>query len=132
MKYTINTQKDRQGKGMSKCFALVFLTALPVLTQAQQVPKPQKFSDVVHLGIDIIQGVIALGWIFLVMGFVYGVYKFLANFNDEKAREDGKRLLVWSLIGSAILLGVYGILGMLNNSVSGGSFGIPLLTPPAP
>jgi hypothetical protein len=129
---SMSLSKNKIQKALRALLAVLMVSLPGIAFAVVAVPKPQKFSEVISLGISVVQGIIGLGWVFLVAGFIYGAYKFLANFDDEKAREEDKRLLVWSLIGTAVLLGIYGILIMLHNSTSNAAFGIPQLSPPAP
>ena len=105
---------------------------LPVVVTAQVTP-PSDFRGVVELVLRFLQGLTAVAWIFLFFFFIYGVLKFLMNFDDERTREEGKRSMVFTLVATAVLFMVWGIITFLMNSVFGtGTFGIPFLTAPQP
>ena len=51
--------------------------------------------------------------------FVWGVVQFIARASNEKAREDGKRHIIWGLIGLAVIVGVWGIVGLITDTICG-------------
>lgn len=51
--------------------------------------------------------------------FLYGVMKFVQNQDNETAQEEGKRHMLWGIIGLAIMVSVYGILNFINSFVLG-------------
>ena len=55
--------------------------------------------------------------------FVWGVFEFIANAGDETKRGEGKKAIMWGLIGLVIIFGAYGIINLAL-----GTFGIPLIT----
>lgn len=42
--------------------------------------------------------------------FLWGVFQFIANADSEEGRGDGRRHILWGIIGMVIMLGVYAIL----------------------
>lgn len=56
--------------------------------------------------------------------FIWGGFKFIANAGDETKRSEGKRAIMWGLIGLVIIFGVYGIL-----NIALGAFNLRQLTP---
>jgi hypothetical protein len=93
---------------------------------------PANFRDVVELALGFLRGIVGIAWAFLLFAFIYNVIKFLLNFDDERAREEGKRAMVFSLVATAVLLMIWGIIALLSNSVFGnGPLKIRLLTPPS-
>jgi hypothetical protein len=104
------------------------LLLMPLVVFAQA---PGNFRDVVSLVMRFLQGLIGIAWIVLLVVFIYGVVKFLVNFDDERAREEGKRSMVFTLVATAVVFMIWGIMSLLNNSFFGTTtFGIPILTPP--
>lgn len=52
--------------------------------------------------------------------FLWGVFEFVAHAADETKRTEGRRAIMWGLIGLVIIFGVYGILNLAL-----GTFNIP-------
>jgi len=61
----------------------------------------------------LIQFLFALAVVF----FLYGVFEFLANQENEEKKTTGKSHMIWGIIGITIMLGVWGILNMLLNTL---------------
>jgi hypothetical protein len=55
--------------------------------------------------------------------FLWGVFKMIANAGDETAREEGRRHILYGIIGLAIIFGVFGILNLIT-----GTLGVPSVT----
>jgi len=51
--------------------------------------------------------------------FVWGVAEFIRKAGDEKARGEGKKAIVWGLVGLVIIFGAYGII-----NIALGTFGL--------
>lgn len=52
--------------------------------------------------------------------FLWGVFEFIAHAGDETKRSEGKRAILWGLIGLVIIFGAYGII-----NVALGTFNLP-------
>lgn len=50
--------------------------------------------------------------------FLFGLMKFIQNQDDENAQEEGKRHMVWGVIGIFLMIAVYGILNLIGTTVS--------------
>ncbi|MBI5457368.1 hypothetical protein HY971_01440 [Candidatus Kaiserbacteria bacterium] len=48
--------------------------------------------------------------------FVYGLVEFLWNLNEGGENEEGKQHMLWGIIGMLIMVSVYGILDLLDNT----------------
>lgn len=55
--------------------------------------------------------------------FVWGVFEFIKGAGDEGKREEGRRAILWGIIGLVIIFGAYGII-----NVALGTFGIAPIT----
>jgi len=44
--------------------------------------------------------------------FVWGVYEFIAHAGDETKRTEGRKAIMWGLIGLVIIFGAYGIINI--------------------
>ena len=51
--------------------------------------------------------------------FVWGVFEFIWHAGDETKREEGRRAILWGLVGLVIIFGAYGIINLAL-----GTFGI--------
>lgn len=74
-----------------------------------------------------------------VVYFLYGIFQFVANGNDEEARTKGKSHMIWGVIGMVIMMGVFAILNMIMSTfnISGinpeeGTVQLNDYTPPYP
>lgn len=53
--------------------------------------------------------------------FVWGVFEFIAHARDETKRSEGKRAILWGLIGLVIIFGAYGIVNIALGTVFPGN-----------
>lgn len=51
--------------------------------------------------------------------FLYGVMKFVKDQSSEEAQGEGKKHMMWGVIGLAIMVSVWGILNFINSFVMG-------------
>lgn len=54
--------------------------------------------------------------------FLWGVFEFIAHAGDETKRQEGRKAIMWGLIGLVIIFGAYGIINLAL-----GTFGIPVI-----
>lgn len=59
--------------------------------------------------------------------FVWGVFQFIAHAGEETARSEGRKAILWGLIGFVIIFGAYGIINLTLDT-----FGIGRSTPIRP
>lgn len=52
-----------------------------------------------------------------ILVFLWGCFLFVANADDDKKREEGKKQIFWGLIGLTIIFSVYGILNFIQNTL---------------
>lgn len=67
----------------------------------------------------ILQPIIVFLFALAVVYFLFGLFKFIRNQDNEKEMEGGKQQMVWGIVGIAIMVGVYGILHLIQASVAG-------------
>lgn len=48
--------------------------------------------------------------------FLYGMYDFIRNNENDTDREDGKRHMIWGIVGMFIMVAVYGIIGVITGT----------------
>lgn len=58
--------------------------------------------------------IFALGFLF----FVYGLLEFLIRINSGGDTKDGKQHMIWGLVGMLVMVSVYGILDLIDNTFS--------------
>lgn len=51
--------------------------------------------------------------------FLYGMMKFVKDQSSEEAQGEGKKHMLWGVIGLAIMVSVWGILNFINSFVMG-------------
>jgi NADH:ubiquinone oxidoreductase subunit 6 (subunit J) len=73
------------------------------------------------LAAEILNPLVALMFAGAVVYFIFGVINYIANADSEDARETGKRHLLYSVVGLVIMAGVWGIIGLIFDSL--GLFG---------
>ena len=62
-----------------------------------------------------------------VVVFLWGVVQYVINSQEEAKREKGKQLMIWGIIGLAVMVGVWGLVKLL-----GSTFGILNVIPQLP
>ncbi len=45
--------------------------------------------------------------------FLYGVFEFIANWNNDEKKTSGKSHMLWGIIGLTIMMGVWFLLGVI-------------------
>jgi uncharacterized membrane protein YidH (DUF202 family) len=61
----------------------------------------------------IINPLISLLFALAVVYFLYGVFQFIGNQENEEKKTTGKNHMLWGIIGIAIMMGVWAILSMV-------------------
>lgn len=89
----------------------------PLIAHAQNTPYTADtvltniFTQIINPGI-ILLFIVAFGY------FVWGVFEYLKDGNtDPKARTTGRDHMIWGLVGLAIMVGVYAIIGFIVNTL---------------
>jgi hypothetical protein len=63
--------------------------------------------------------------------FLWGVFKaFILGANDEEAKEGGKNLMLWGLIGFFVMISIWGLVNILTGTVNFGNNSGPAGGPP--
>jgi hypothetical protein len=63
--------------------------------------------------------------------FIWGVIKFfIINADEEAKREQGKQFMIWGIIALAVMLSVWGLVGILSNTFGLSGSVLPQVTPP--
>jgi len=64
----------------------------------------------------IVNPLIKLLFVLALVYFLYGVFEFIANQENEEKKTTGKQHMIWGLIGLTIMLGVWTILNIVLNT----------------
>jgi uncharacterized membrane protein YfcA len=70
------------------------------------------------LATEILNPLVALLFAAAVVYFIFGVIQYIANADNEQERRKGKRHLLYSIIGLTIMAGVWGIIGIIFDSLN--------------
>ncbi len=54
--------------------------------------------------------------------FVWGLVQFLINLEDVSAHEEGIEHMKWGIVGMLVMVSVYGIIALLDNTFNLGAF----------
>lgn len=52
-----------------------------------------------------------------VVYFLYGVVRFIVDYGNEATRAEGKKHMIWGIVGLAIMISVYGIINLISNTI---------------
>ena len=64
----------------------------------------------------IINPLIILLFALAVVYFLYGVFEFISNQENEEKKTTGKSHMIWGIVGIVIMMGVFTILNMIMNT----------------
>lgn len=57
--------------------------------------------------------------------FLFGAFKtFILGANSDDTKTEGKNLMIWSLVGFFVMVSIWGLVGILTNTVSFGNSGV--------
>jgi len=65
---------------------------------------------------SIIDAVIPLLMTLAVVAFFWGLVKYIANADDEAAKESGKTLMIWGMVAIFVMVAFWGIIGFFQES----------------
>lgn len=119
----INMQKINQW--FFKIVAISYL-AIPGLVLAQDQPSLRGLKTFVADAGDIVYSTfyVLAGIAFIV--FFWGLIQFIAHSSEEKARTDGKKMMLWGIIALFVMFSIVGIINLIRGSLSfTGSAGLP-------
>lgn len=114
---------------MKKILLLVALFTIPAIAFAQigEGGNNQDLGDLGQEFTDIINN-IAVPLIFALafVIFIWGVFKyFILGGGDEEAREKGRDLMIWGLLGFFFMISVWGLVNLVVNTIDLEQSGAP-------
>lgn len=83
------------------------------------------FTNVAYANVDsfvskvnklIINPLIILLFALAVVYFLYGVFEFISNSENEEKKTTGKSHMIWGIVGIVIMMGVFTILSIIMNT----------------
>jgi hypothetical protein len=54
-----------------------------------------------------------------VLAFIYGAIRFIAGAGDERARTEGKQVMVWGVLSLFFMVGIWGIVRIIHATFFG-------------
>lgn len=104
-------------RGFFACIATILSSLLsPVLAFAQPRPGGRALLDFVQIVLSLVTGIAAPFSGFLI---VYSGFLFVTAQGDEQKLTTAKKYLLWGIIVAAIVLGLWAIVELVVNSMSG-------------
>ena len=100
---------------------LIVVSVLPVFALAQ----PSDFKGVVGIIGDILDLAYPVIIALTLLVFFWGLTRLLASGGDEKAVEEGKRLMFWGIVGLFVMLSMWAIVALLTGSFFDMSLALP-------
>ena len=71
----------------------------------------------------VINTLVAFSLVIVGAVFVYGAVIFVLGSGDEKKREKGRDIMIYTLIGGVLILSLWGIFAIVNASIGAGAGG---------
>ena len=114
-------------KKLTKICFTIFSLVLPVLAfannhtelnETSKIKNPLKSNTIAELVEKVLEGAIKIGLPLLVLAIIYSGFLFVsAQGNSEKLNE-AKQTLLYTLVGSAILLGAWAIAQLISETIT--------------
>jgi len=76
---------------------------------------------------QILESLVPLLSLLVVALFFWGLVKVLTHTGDEAKLKEGKRLMLWGLIGIIVVFSLWSIVGLLTTDIFGDAFYLPQL-----
>ena len=91
----------------------LLLLSLPLLARAQPPSDIEDFVDIILRTISNVLVPLIIGIAFIV--FIWGVFRYFI-YDTEEAKERGKDLMVYGLIGFVVIISIWGLVNLLVNT----------------
>lgn len=59
--------------------------------------------------------------------FIIGVVKFIAGADNEEKRKEGRQFIIWGIVGLFVIVSVWGLVSVLQNTFFSGGLVVPQL-----
>jgi hypothetical protein len=110
-------------KNLSLALLILGLAALPGLTFAVDLINPlgEGVTDPRLIIANIIQAVLSIVGSLALLMFVYGGVLWITSFGEEKRISKGKTIIVWAVLGLALIASAYVIVNAVMNGLTQGN-----------
>ena len=109
-----------------------FITIAWVFFPPQAFAQVFGIGDVIDLFIDYVSALIPILLSLAILVFFWGIVKFIAHTDDAKAREEGKRVMIWGMIAIFVMVSLWALVGFLQETLGLNVFGSLGATPALP
>ncbi len=100
----------------------IFTLLTVLLTPSTVFAAPQDFGELVYLLISFINTTVSIIIALAVLGFFWGIFKYIFSAGDSSKIEEGRKIMVWGIITIFVMVSIWGILRLLSNTfLSSGS-----------
>lgn len=65
----------------------------------------------------ILNPIIVLLFGLAILYFLFGVVKFISSLDSKEGKEEGKKHLLWGIVGLAIMVSVYGLMNFITATI---------------
>ena len=87
------------------------LSLLPLVVSAQ--PAPGQVEGLIDQVKATFTLVITALFVIATVLFIWGVIKYIVKSDDEKARAQAKQLMLWGIVGLAVITAVWGVVNII-------------------
>ena len=95
---------------------LLCMSMFPILTHAA----PRTFREIVDGYILVFLNLaVTLLMILAVLAFIYGAIRFIAGSGDERARTEGKQVMIWGVLSLFFMVGIWGVVRIIYTTFFG-------------
>lgn len=85
------------------------------------------FKSLMQLFANMLGSIIGVLYMVAFVAFFWGIGVFILNTNDDKKRGEGKAWMFWSVIALFVMITIWGLVGLLVNTVGVNPLIIPQL-----
>jgi hypothetical protein len=108
---------------MSKKYIPQYLFVVCAFIVAPTVVYAVDLFGIMDILLSIILTIIPILLALAVLVFLWGIVKFIAHADDESTHEEGKQLMIWGMVGLFVMVGLWSIVGYIQQSIGLQSFG---------
>lgn len=103
-----------------KKFIILALALAPMAASAQELGNLENLLEAVKRLVELaLPLVVALA----LLGFFWGLAKFIFAQGNEDKKEDGKRIMIWGVVALFVMVSVWGLVGFIGEALGIGAGG---------